>query len=135
MKPIRLLIALLLLAATSVAAAQAAGAPAAATRPARDLRFVVVHTPGPGWDSTKSVFEQPGLQAHIEHYRQWQVQGKLELGGPFMDGAAGGMMLPVAGVPETEVRRFAAEDPAVKAGLLRAEVRPWLIGMRRSPSP
>ena len=45
------------------------------------------------------------------------------------------LVQPVAGVPETEVRRFAAEDPAVKAGLLRAEVRPWLIGMRRSPSP
>jgi uncharacterized protein YciI len=135
MKLARHIVAALLLAASTVAAAQTANAPSAATRPARDLRFVVVHSPGPAWDASKSLFEQPGLQAHIEHYRQWQVQGKLELGGPFMDGAAGGMMLPVAGVPETEVRRFAAEDPAVKAGLLRAEVRPWLIGMRRPPSP
>ncbi|RVT83617.1 YciI family protein [Inhella crocodyli] len=135
MKSTHLLVAALLLAVSSVAAAQTASAPTTATRPAQDLRFVVVHAPGPGWDSTKSVFEQPGLQAHIEHYRQWQLQGKLELGGPFMDGATGGMMLPVAGVPEAEVRRFAAEDPAVKAGLLRAEVRPWLIGMRRSPKP
>ncbi len=134
MKLVRLLIAALLLTASSVAAAQAASAPTAA-RPARDLRFVVVHSPGPAWDASKTPFEQPGLQAHIEHYRAWQVQGKLELGGPFMDGAAGGMMVPTAGVPEAEVRRFAAEDPAVRAGLLRAEVRPWLIGMRRAPSP
>ena len=41
------------------------------------------------------------------------------------------MMVPTAGVPEAEVRSFAAEDPAVRSGVLLAEVRPWLIGMSR----
>ena len=57
--------------------------------------------------------------------------GKLELGGPFMDSAAGGMMIPAAGLGEDEIRKFAQDDPAVRSGLLRAEVRPWLIGMRK----
>ena len=41
------------------------------------------------------------------------------------------MMVPVAGVPEDEVTRFASEDPAVKSGTLLVEVRPWLIGMSK----
>lgn len=97
----------------------------------RDIRFVVIHLPGPAWQVGKSPFEQPGIQDHVAHYRQWQQQGKLLLGGPFMDGAAGGMMLPSAGLTEAEVRAFASADPAVQSGLLRFELRPWLIGMRQ----
>ena len=31
---------------------------------------------------------------------------------------------------QARITQFAAEDPAVRSGLLVAEVRPWLIGMR-----
>lgn len=103
---------------------------AQAERPARDVRFVIVHTPGPTWVPGKSFFEQPGLQAHVDHYRQLLTQGKLVLGGPFLDGAAGGMMVPAAGLAQKEIEEFAQADPAVRSGLLRAEVRPWLIGMK-----
>ena len=48
-----------------------------------------------------------------------------------MDSAGGGMMIPAAGLGEDEIRKFAQDDPAVRSGLLRAEVRPWLIGMRK----
>jgi hypothetical protein len=41
------------------------------------------------------------------------------------------MMIPVAGITEAEVTRFANEDPAVSGGTLVAEVRPWLIGMSK----
>jgi hypothetical protein len=41
------------------------------------------------------------------------------------------MMVPVAGVSEEEVRRFANEDPAVTSGMLVVEVRPWLLGMSK----
>jgi hypothetical protein len=41
------------------------------------------------------------------------------------------MMVPASGVGEAELLQFAAEDPAVKNGLLAAEVRPWLIGMSK----
>ncbi|MFO1252795.1 MAG: hypothetical protein U1E77_17040 [Inhella sp.] len=106
---------------------------AAAQSPApRDLRYLVIHSPGPAWVAGRSPFEQPGIQAHIAHYRQWQQQGKLALGGPFMDAAAGGMMLPEPGIPAEEVEAFAKADPAVQSGLLKVELRPWLIGMRKS---
>ena len=97
----------------------------------RDVRYVVIHTPGPKWLPGKGMFEQPGLQEHVEHYRKLLEAGKLSLGGPHIDGKAGGMMIPAPGVTEAEIAQFAAEDPAVKSGLLLAEVRPWLIGLSR----
>jgi uncharacterized protein YciI len=95
----------------------------------KDTRFVVFHHPGPRWSPDKSMFEQEGVREHVEHYRALLAQGKLSFGGPHLDGRGGGMMIPAAGVSEEEVRHFAESDPAVKSGLLLAEVRPWLIGM------
>ena len=96
---------------------------------AKDIRFVVFHRPGPAWDPGKSMFEQEGVREHVDHYRGVLAEGKLSFGGPHVDGGGGGMMIPAAGVSEEEVRQFAEADPAVKSGLLLAEVRPWLIGM------
>jgi len=96
----------------------------------RDVRHVVFHTPGPNWVVDKPFFEQAGVQAHVAHYRKLHADGKLEFGGPFLDKAAGGMMISVPGVPYDELVAFANADPAVAAGLLRAEVREWLVGMK-----
>lgn len=97
----------------------------------QDTRYVVFHRPGPAWLPGKGMFEQPGVRAHVAHYRQWLEAGKLELGGPHLDAAGGGMMIPVASLAQDEVQRFASEDPAVKDGTLSFEVRPWLIGMSK----
>lgn len=113
------------------APAAAAASNAGAARPARDVRWVVLHSPGPQWQPDKNMFEQPGVREHVEHYRKLLAAGKLALGGPHLDERGGGMMIPVAGVSEAEIRRFAADDPAVKSGLLRFDVRPWLVGMAR----
>jgi uncharacterized protein YciI len=95
----------------------------------KDIRYVVFHTPGPSWQPGKGMFEQEGLQRHVAHYRKLLDAGKLAMGGPHLDGKSGGMMISAAGMSEEEIRAFAAEDPAVRCGLLEAEVRPWLVGM------
>jgi len=59
----------------------------------RDIRHVIVHRPGPLWKAGLPSFQQEGVQQHIEHFRQWLDAGKLALGGPFLDAAAGGMMI------------------------------------------
>lgn len=97
----------------------------------QDVRYVVFHRPGPNWQPGKSLFEQDGVMDHVAHYRTLLEAGKLELGGPHLDAAGGGMMIPVAGMTEDAVVGFANDDPAVKNGLLIAEVRPWLVGMSR----
>jgi len=40
------------------------------------------------------------------------------------------MMIPVAAMTEEEVRDYAEADPAVKAGLLEMEIRPWMAAMK-----
>ena len=97
----------------------------------QDIRFVIVHRPGPNWVAGKSMFEQPGLADHIAHYRRLHDAGKLLAGGPFLDGFAAGMMVPEPGQSEDEIRSFAQDDPAVRGGLLVAEVHAWLVGMKK----
>ena len=95
----------------------------------RDVRYVVFHLPGPAWVPGKSLFEQEGVREHVSHYRKLLDAGKLAYGGPHPDERGGGMMIPTAAVSEEELRAFAAQDPAVQSGLLRFEIRPWIIGM------
>lgn len=96
----------------------------------KDIRYVIFHTPGPAWVPGKSLFEQVGVQEHVDHYRTLHAEGKLALGGPHLDADGGGMMVPQAGLAEQEIHDFAQADPAVRSGLLIARVRPWLIGMK-----
>ena len=96
----------------------------------KDVRHVVVHSPGPAWKAGVPFFEQDGVQGHAAHWRRWLEAGKLAMGGPFLDAHAGGMMIPAEGVGEAEIVAFAHEDPAVVSGLLTVAVRAWLIGMK-----
>ncbi|MET0346815.1 MAG: YciI family protein [Casimicrobiaceae bacterium] len=97
----------------------------------RDLRFVVMHHAGPKWAPDVPLFEQDGLQAHIDHYRMLFAEGKLALGGPFLGPGAVGMMIAELGVTREEIEEFAAADPSVQSGLLTFEVRQWLVGMKK----
>ena len=94
-----------------------------------DIRHVVIHTPGRAWQSGVEFREQPGVSEHVAHYRALLEQGRLELGGPYLDDAAGGMMIAAPGVDRAELESFAADDPAVRSGLLRYEIRTWLVAM------
>jgi uncharacterized protein YciI len=97
----------------------------------REARFVVVHSPGPKWKPGVPAFEQDGLQSHVGHYAQLLKEGKLLMGGPFLDEESGGIMIAELGVTDAELGRFASEDPAVKSGLLVFKVRPWLAGLHK----
>jgi uncharacterized protein YciI len=97
----------------------------------KPTQFVVVHSPGRRWKAGVAAFEQDGLQRHVAHYAELLKQGKLVMGGPFLDPRSGGIMIAEPGVSEQELREFAAADPAVKSGLLTFEVRPWLAGLHR----
>lgn len=97
----------------------------------KEPRYVIFHSPGPAWQPGKSLFEQDGVLEHVNHYRQLHGEGRLCMGGPFLDGAGGGMMISEEGVSEQALFAFAQADPAVKSGLLVAELRPWLVGMKK----
>lgn len=97
----------------------------------REIRHVVIHSPGPQWQPGLPFFQQPGLAAHVEHYRQMLEAGTLALGGPFLSGSEGGMMVSEPGLDTEQLTAFVQADPTVQSGLLKAEVRQWMIGMRR----
>ena len=97
----------------------------------RPVRYVVFHKPGPKWQYGVDFGEQEGVGEHVQHYLKLHKQGKLELGGPFLLQDAGGMMVATKEVSQEELETFAASDPAIKAGLLIYEVRPWLTVMER----
>ena len=67
----------------------------------RDIRFVVIHTPGPAWQAGVPLFEQRGIAQHIDHFRTLLESGKLEMGGPFLDASGGGMMIPTEGLSQS----------------------------------
>ena len=98
----------------------------------RPVRYVVFHTPGPIWKSGIDFREQEGVGEHVQHYLKLHEQGKLEFGGPFLLQDMGGMMVATKDVSQEELESFAAADPAVKAGLLNYEIRPWLTAMEHS---
>jgi uncharacterized protein YciI len=95
----------------------------------RLIRYVVFHRPGPKWQTGQDFREQEGVGEHVQHYLKLHEQGKLELGGPFLLQDAGGMMVATKDVSQEELQAFAASDPAVQAGLLIYEIRPWLTVM------
>ena len=51
----------------------------------------------------------------------------IVMGGPFLDDS-GGMMI-ARSQSLAEAQRLADADPAVKSGLLRVEVHPWMVPM------
>ena len=94
-----------------------------------ETRVVIIHHRGPAWDASKPFLEQEGLQAHIDYYRGLVQSGKLAMGGPFLDDS-GGMMVSQPGADLQTLTDFAQGDPAVKSGLLVAEIHPWMTAMK-----
>jgi uncharacterized protein YciI len=108
------------------AAAQGTPAPAAGDK----KRFVVFYSPGPAFDHAKGLVEQPGIRAHGQYLQSLLAQGRLVMAGPFMDNSNGGMSILEAASLD-EARALVGDDPTVKAGLLKVEVKPWLTAFSR----
>ena len=87
--------------------------------------FVLIHRPGRAWQPGVPFLQQPGLQGHVDHFRRFAQEGKLLAGGPFLDEAAGGMVLFKPGVTRDEALAAATTDPTVESGLLDFDLRPW----------
>ena len=92
--------------------------------------LVVIHSPGPAWEPGLPLTQQVGIQEHRGHYLKLLDAGQLEMGGPFVDGAGGGMMICKPGMDEDTLRTHALSDPAVESGLLQFEIRPWIPALR-----
>jgi uncharacterized protein YciI len=108
---------------------KAADASSRATPAPPETIVVVRFAPGPAWVAGKPAHEQPGIGAHVENMKAWAKEGRLRIGGPFLDSTGGMALLDKTSVDEAKA--LAAADPGVVSGLLVAEVHPWLVAMTR----
>jgi len=80
---------------------------------------------GPNWTAKATPEVQRIQQGHLDHLVRMTKEGKMLVAGPFTDGNdPQGICIYVTSAEEA--RRLAEEDPAVKAGRLMVEVRPWM---------
>jgi uncharacterized protein YciI len=86
--------------------------------------YVFLHTPGPNWLTDKPITEQP-LANHFRHMSQLESEGKLVLGGGFLDGS--GAMGVLIADSQSEAEHIVANDPAVKDQIVKATVHPWYV--------
>jgi uncharacterized protein YciI len=94
--------------------------------------FVFIHRPGPNWLQKKPVTEQP-LEEHFAYMDQLAAQGKLVLGGGFLDGAGAMGVLRTDTIDKARV--LAEQDPSVMAAIVTTEVHPWLVTVGAIESP
>lgn len=102
--------------------ATAGAAQEAAPRP--KTTWLVVYRPGPSWVAGKPLAEQP-LKEHGRYMIELYGKGTLKLAGPFLDDSGGAMVMEAEG--EADAKALVAADPAVKGGVMLADLRPWRL--------
>jgi uncharacterized protein len=81
---------------------------------------------GPGWDSSRSIREQDGWDAHAAFMDRLVDDGFIILGGPVGSGEE--TLHVVEAADADEIRARLVGDPWASAGLLRvARIEPWLL--------
>jgi uncharacterized protein YciI len=85
---------------------------------------LVILSSGPAWDEKSSTGEQL-LTAHQHYVGQLSEEGKLGAAGPIdaPDDLLG--LVIFKAIPPAETQRLLGDDPAVQAGLLKAEYHTW----------
>jgi uncharacterized protein len=100
------------------AAALAAASAAAAAQPF----FLLIYSPGPAWKPGVPVARQ-ALAPHGKYMQSLAADGRLVAGGPLLDADGGMAILHAADLDAA--RAILAADPAVQAGIMKAEVHAW----------
>jgi uncharacterized protein len=80
---------------------------------------------GPNAKTIDSVTSKKLFEGHMDNIKKLAAEGKLVIAGPFGDkGDLRGIF--IMDVPtKEEAERLCLEDPAVKAGALQIEIKPW----------
>jgi len=66
------------------------------------------------------------MQPHIEYLKELYTKGKLIITGPFLDEKRGGMFV-IDVESEEELMDIVNNDPAIKNGFAKSEIRPYKI--------
>ena len=80
---------------------------------------------GPAWESTKVEERNATLQKHLANVIALLDSGKAIIAGPFKDETDLAGIFIFRAASADEARAWVDTDPAVKAGLMIAEIHPW----------
>lgn len=130
-----LALALLAGALRTPASAAEPAAPAFTSPPNMTVYYFGLLTRGPK-AATIPQEDLPAIQAgHMANINRLAQEGKLLVAGPFLDDGDWRGILIFKCASLEEARALAATDPAVQAGRLQVEIRPWLTmkGSIRDP--
>ena len=84
--------------------------------------YVAHYTPGPNWVAGQPLREQP-LKPHVEYLLGLHREERLLMGGPLADGSGGLVIFSAPSAAEVDV--MLSGDPAIKSGILVADVKEW----------
>ncbi len=136
MPRLRLIVVLVLLGVGSVRGQTPASPPAApALPPDMTVYYFCLLTRGPGAAAIPPERAAELQRGHMENIRRLADAGKLLVAGPFMDRGDWRGIFILKCATLDEAKALVATDPAVQAGRLVADVRPWLTmkGSVRDP--
>jgi uncharacterized protein YciI len=85
--------------------------------------FVVIYTPGPAWQTVKTVAELPFFREHVKYMQQVFAARQLLMGGAFLDNQGGLGILDVVSI--AQAREIVAHDPFVLAQVVEPHLHPW----------
>ena len=85
--------------------------------------FVMIYTPGPAWQTVKTVAELPFFREHYMYMKQVFATGQLLMGGPFLDDQGAIGILDVE--DEAQARDIVEHDPFVLGRVVEPHLHPW----------
>ena len=91
----------------------------------------VVHLTRPSARTSPTEDESAAIDRHFVHLQQTCSAGTVRLAGPAPDGAFGIVIFEAE--DETAARSFMADDPAVCAGVMTAELHPFRVSLEHPP--
>ncbi len=98
--------------------------PAANKAPNAPLFYAVTLLPGDKWVKGTHLLKQPGIMEHANYWNSRTGTGELVTMGLLDDGLGGSLAL-VQGESLDAVKALVANDPGVKAGLFKFDIKPW----------
>jgi uncharacterized protein YciI len=98
--------------------------------PEYPILFAVRHLPGPEWVPGLDPREQAGIGEHAAYWASVGAEGRILLGGPFLDPDQGGLVVMSPGHAWEDVEEIAEADPALSRGLLAYEILTWFAAVR-----
>ena len=96
--------------------------------------FVVINEQGPQWDGKRSMRDQKGWDEHAEFMDALEADHFVLLGGPLGNYPKHRAMLIIGAPSEQVLHKRLAEDPWMKAGVLRTiQIYSWEILLGKLP--